>query len=205
MLPADRPGRAAVNVSAPSSAGGTGNKTGTGSPACELITPQIAARVEPGLVAVGQNTPARPPGSKAYLCTYAGKSPERGMTALSVALTSPASAADVDKAKGTSGCSPVTGIGDFACLQWTGYFRGEAGGASANVVLHAVSGNEILEMPYVTGPPMDGGTVPDGDAMSRALSQAAVDAGWGNGTQLNVPAAPAVGPPATTNMPSAPC
>ncbi|MCB5292655.1 hypothetical protein [Arthrobacter sp. SO3] len=48
---------------------------------------------------------------------------------------------------------------------------------------------------------MAGSGVPDGDAMARALSQAAVDAGWGNGTTLSVPAAPPVGPPATTNNP----
>lgn len=47
----------------------------------------------------------------------------------------------------------------------------------------------------------DFGSVPDGNAMARAVSQAAVDAGWGNGAPLNVPAAPAVGPPATTNNP----
>jgi hypothetical protein len=167
--------------------------SGTGSPACNLITPDIAAKVEPGLIPVGQNSPARPPGSKAYLCTYSSKSKEGGLTALSVALTSPASAADISRAKSTADCSPVTGIGDFACLQWTGYFRGEAGGASANVVLMAVRGNETLEMPYVASPPMPGSGVPDGDTMARALSQAAVDAGWGNGTALSVPSAPPMG------------
>lgn len=178
---------------------GPSPEPGKGSPACNLITPEIAAKVDPGLVPMGQNSEQRPPGSKAYLCTYSNKSAERGMTGLSVALTSPAVAADIDKAKATSDCSPVMGIGDFACLQWTGYFRGEAGGASANVVLTAVRGSEVLEMPYVTGPPMNGGTAPDGDAMARTLSQAVVDAGWGNGTELKVPAAPPVGPPATTN------
>lgn len=172
--------------------------SGTGNPACDLITPEIAAKTEPGLVPVGQISPARPPGSKAYLCTYSSKS-DQGSTFLSVALMSPASDTDITKAKSTADCSPVTGIGDFACLQWTGYFRGEAGGASANVVLTAVRGNETLEMPYVAAPPMAGAGIPDGDAMARALSQAAVDAGWGNGTALNVPAAPPVGPPATTN------
>lgn len=171
----------------------SGPSSGTGSPACNLITPEIAAKVEPGLMPAGQNSPARPPGSKAYLCTYSSKSKEGGLTALSVALTSPASAADISKAKSTPDCSPVTGIGDFACLQWTGYFRGEAGGASANVVLTAVRGNETLEMPYVASPPMAGSGVPDGDAMARALSQAAVDAGWGNGAALSVPAAPPAG------------
>lgn len=182
-------------------ASSTGSAAGTSSPACDLITPEIAAKAVPGLVIGGQNTPDRPPGSNAYICTYTSKSKEGGLTALSVALISPASDSDISKAKSTSDCSPVTGIGDFACLQWTGYFRGEAGGASANVVLIAVRGNETLEMPYVTGPPMAGGGVPDGDAMARALSQAAVDAGWGNGTELTVPAAPAVGAPTTTNNP----
>ncbi|MDQ0146260.1 hypothetical protein [Pseudarthrobacter niigatensis] len=124
---------------------GPSPEPGTGSPACNLITPQIAAKVDPGLVPMGQNSEQRPPGSKAYLCTYSNKSAERGMTGLSVALTSPAVAADNDKAKATSDCSPVMGIGDFACLQWTGYFRGEAGGASANVVLTAVRGSEVLK------------------------------------------------------------
>ena len=174
--------------------------SGSGSPACDLITPEIAAKAVPGIMPVGQNSRARPLGTKAYLCTYSSKS-DTGMTALSVSLISPASAADISKAKSTSDCSPVTGIGDFACLQWTGYFRGEAGGPSANVVLTAARGNETLEMPYVVGPPMDGAGVPDGDAMARALTQAAVDAGWGNGSALSVPSAPPVGPPATTDNP----
>lgn len=169
-----------------------GPSAGTTSPACDLVTPAIAARAVPGIMPVGQNSPDRPMGSKAYLCTYSSKSPT-GMTALSVALISPASAADIDKAKSTPDCSPVTGIGDFACLQWTGYFRGEAGGASANTVLHAVRGEEVLEMPYVTGPPMDSSSVPDGNAMAQALVQAAADAGWSNGTPLRVPAAPPAG------------
>src|SRR6478672_11067839 len=173
---------------------GPSPEPGKGSPACNLITPEIAAKVDPGLVPMGQNSQQRPPGSKAYLCTYSNKSAERGMTGLSVALTSPAVAGDIDKAKATSDCSPVAGIGDFACLQWTGYFRGEAAGASATVALTAGRGNEVLEMPYVTGPPMEGGGVPDGNAMGRVLSQAAVDAGWGNGTALYVPAGPPVGP-----------
>lgn len=176
-----------------------GPSSSTGNPACDLITPEIAAKAESGLVPVGQSIPPKPPGSKAYLCTYSSKSKETGATFLSVALTSPASAADISKARSTSDCSPVTGIGDFACLQWTGYFRGEAGGASANVVLTAVRGHETLEMPYVASPPMEGSGVPDGNAMARSLAQAAVDAGWGNGTTLSVPAAPPVGPPATTN------
>lgn len=184
--------------SQPAGQGGPAS-SGTGNPACDLITPEIAAKAEPGLVPVGQISPAKPPGSKAYLCTYSSKSKETGMRALSVALTSPASEADIAKAKSTPDCSPVTGIGDFACLQWTGYFRGEASGASANVVLTAVRGNEILEMPYGAPPPLAGFGVPDGDAMARALSQAAVDAGWGTGTALSVPAAPPVGPPTTTN------
>lgn len=90
------------------------------------------------------------------------------------------------------------GIGDFACLQWTGYFQGEAGGASANVVLHAVRGDEVLEMPYVVSGPMNGGSTPDGDAMAGALAQAAVGAGWGNGGELAVPAAPPAGPLSAT-------
>jgi hypothetical protein len=174
------------------------SSSGTGNPACDFLTPEIAAKAVPGIMPAGQNSPAKPPGSKAYVCAYSSKS-DTGLTALSVALTSPASDADISKAKSTSDCSPVAGIGDFACLQWTGYFRGEAGGASANAVLTAVRGTEVLEMPYVTGPPLAGGGVPDGNTMGRALSQAAVDAGWGNGTALDVPAAPPVGPPATTN------
>ncbi|MFB9403723.1 MULTISPECIES: hypothetical protein [Pseudarthrobacter] len=168
-----------------------GTSTGGTSPACDLITPEIAAKVVPGIMPVGQNSSDRPPGSKAYLCTYSSKSMDGGITALSVALTSPASSQDISTAKSAPDCSPVTGIGDFACLQWTGYFRGEAGGASANVVLTAVRGDETLEMPYVTSAPMNGAPAPDGDAMARALAQAAVDAGWGNGSPLGVPAAPA--------------
>ena len=175
--------------------------SGATSPACDLITPEIAAKAVAGVMPVGQNSSDRQPGSKAYTCAYSVKSMEGGITALSVALISPASAGDISTAKAASDCLPVPGIGDFACLQWTGYFRGEAGGASANVVLTAVRGDETLEMPYITSPPMNGAGVPDGDAMARALAQAAVEAGWGNGTELRVPAAPAVGAPATTNNP----
>ncbi|WP_427115323.1 hypothetical protein [Pseudarthrobacter scleromae] len=134
--------------------------TGGTSPACDLITPEIAAKVVPGIMPAGQNSSDRPPGSKAYLCTYSSKSMDGGITALSVALTSPASSQDISTAKSAPDCSPVTGIGDFACLQWTGYFRGEAGGASANVVLTAVRGDETLEMPYVTSAPMNGAPAP---------------------------------------------
>jgi hypothetical protein len=176
------------NQSGPAPA--TGSSTGATSPACDLITPEIAAKAVPGIMPAGQNSSDRPPGSKAYLCTYSSKSMEGGITALSVALTSPASSQDISAAKSASDCSPVTGIGDFACLQWTGYFRGEKGGASANVVLTAVRGEETLEMPYVTSAPMNGAPAPDGNAVARALAQAAVEAGWGNGTPLGVPAAP---------------
>ncbi|MFJ6027552.1 hypothetical protein ACIQCN_08810 [Pseudarthrobacter sp. NPDC092424] len=191
---------AGPNAGSPPSTGGPGAAPVTGSQACDLITPEIAAQVVPGLEPSGPYGGARPLGSKADQCSYWAKS-DTGMTALSVALVSPASEEDIAKAKATSDCAPVTGIGDFACLQWTGYFRGEAGGASANVVLTAVRGTETLEMPYVTGPPTEGGSAPDGNAIARALAQAAVDAGWGNGAPLTVPAAPPVGPPATTNNP----
>lgn len=192
-----------TSCAAPAGQGGpasSGASIGTTSPACDLITPEIAAKAVPGVIPVGQNTPDRPMGSKAYSCGYMSKS-DKGMTNLSVALISPASDADIAKARSTSDCSPVTGIGDFACLQWTGYFRGETSGASANAVLTAVRGNETLEMVYLASPPSAGAGIPDGNAMARALAQAAVDAGWGNGSPLSVPAAPAVGAPTTTNNP----
>ena len=47
-----------------------------------------------------------------------------------------------------------------------------------------------VEMPYVASPPIANSGVPDGDAMARALSQAAVDAGWGNGIALSVTGGP---------------
>lgn len=124
------------------------------------------------------------------------------MNALTVTLTSPASAADIAEAKKTPDCSPVVGVGDFACFQWTGWFRGEAGGASANTVLKAVRGNESLDLRVVAMPPMSSGIpVPDGNATARALAQAAVEGGWGNGSPLSVPSAPPVGPQTTTNNP----
>jgi hypothetical protein len=43
--------------------------------------------------------------------------------------------------------------------------------------------------------------VPDGDATARALAQAAVEGGWGNGSAVNVPSAPPVGPQTTTDNP----
>ncbi|MDQ4489391.1 hypothetical protein RBS60_04160 [Sinomonas sp. ASV486] len=169
-----------------------------GNPACDLITPAIAAKVDPGQVPMS-NSPARPGGSGAYGCGYYSRSVKGN--GLSVALTTPASAADIAAAKKTPDCAPVTGIGDFACFQWTGYFRGEPS-ASANTILMAVRGNESLDFRYLAMPPMDAGTpAPDGNATARALSQALVDAGWGNGSALSVPSAPAVGPQASTNNP----
>lgn len=165
--------------------------SGRSSPACDLITPEIAAKAVPGVVVGGQDSAEKPRGSKAYTCVYTSKSMDGGLTGLSVALISPASAEDIAKAKSTPDCAPVSGIGDFACLQWTGYFQGETGGASANAVLVAVKGGEVLEMPYVVSPPVAGSPAPDGNAMAGALAQAAVEAGWGNGATLSVPAAPA--------------
>ena len=175
--------------------------SGSGNPACDLITPAIAATVDPSFIAMGQNQGAKPPGSPAFLCGYSSKS-DKGMNALSVALISPASASQIADAKKTPDCSPVAGIGDFACFQWKGWFRGEPGGASANTVLTAVRGTESLDLRLVASPPMspaDPG--PDGTATDRTLAKAAVDAGWGNGAPLNVPAAPAAGPQTTTNNP----
>ncbi|WP_261382533.1 hypothetical protein [Arthrobacter sp. UKPF54-2] len=124
------------------------------------------------------------------------------MNALTVSLTSPASATEIAEVKKTSDCSPVAGIGDFACFQWTGWFRGEAGGASANTVLKAVRGNESLDLRVVATPPVASGIpVPDGNATARALAQAAVEGGWGNGSALSLPSAPAAGPPASTDNP----
>ena len=183
---------------APSS---TRPSSGSGNPACDLITPAIAATVDPSFIGMGQNQAAKPPGSPAFLCGYSSKS-DKGMTALSVALISPASAARIADAKKTPDCSPVAGIGDFACFQWTGWFRGEPGGASANTVLTAVRGTETLDLRLVASPPMspaDPG--PDGTATARTLAKAAVDAGWGNGSALSVPSAPAAGPQTTTNNP----
>lgn len=175
--------------------------SGSSNPACDLITPEIAAKVDPSFAGTGQNQAGKPPGSPAYLCSYMSKS-DQGMNALSVALTSPASAAEIAEARKTPDCSPVAGIGDFACFQWTGWFRGEAGGASANTVLKAVRGTESLDLRIVATPPMTSGIpVPDGNATARALAQAAVDGGWGNGSALSVPSAPPVGPQATTDNP----
>ncbi len=193
LLGACAPGSSTPSAGPPSS--------GSGNPACDLITPQIAAKVDPGFAGTGHNQAAKPPGSPAYLCSYTSKSAQ-GMNALSVALTSPASAAQLAEAKKTPDCSSVAGIGDFACFQWTGWFRGEAGGASANTVLKAVRGNESLDLRVVATPPIASGIpVPDGNAAARALAQAAVEAGWGNGNALSVPSAPPIGPQATTDNP----
>jgi hypothetical protein len=88
---------------------------------------------------------------------------------LTVSMTSPASAAEIAEAKKTPDCSAVEGIGDFACMQWTGWFRGEANGASANTVLKAVRGNESLDLRFLLPPPSvlgptGAGTLPDGNA-----------------------------------------
>ncbi|BCW83120.1 hypothetical protein NicSoilE8_07930 [Arthrobacter sp. NicSoilE8] len=168
---------------------------GSSSPACDLITPDIAVKVDPGLAQMGQG--GKPAGSPAYLCSYMSKA-NKGRT-LSVSLTSPASAAEIVEAKQTPDCSTVAGIGDFACMQWTGWFRGEPGGASANTVLKAVRGNESLDLRIVDMPPISPEfPVPDGEATARALAQALVDGGWGNGSELRVPPAPSVGPQTST-------
>ncbi|WP_307426778.1 hypothetical protein [Pseudarthrobacter defluvii] len=176
--------------------------SGSGSPACDLITPGIAARIDPGLVQVGQG--GKPAGSPAYVCGYMNKS-DKGQV-LSVSLTSPASAAQIAEAEKTPDCSPVAGIGDFACMQWSGWFRGEGNGASANTVLKAVRGKESLDLRFLLPPPTVPGptganTIPDGNGIARALAQATVEAGWGNGGALNVPTAPPVGQQPTTNNP----
>ena len=172
--------------------------SGTGSPAWRSHHPGDCREGRTRDRACGPEQPGQAAGQQRLPGTYSSKS-DTGMTGLSVALTSPASAADISKAKSTSDCSPVTGIGDFACLQWTGYFRGEASGASANVVLTAVRGNETLEMPYVAPPPMAGSARPgrrcDGP---RALAGSG-GRRLGQRHALSVPAAPPVGPPATTN------
>ena len=171
---------------------------GSGNPACDLITPAIAAKVDPGLVQMGQT--GKPAGSPAYLCSYMSKYEK--VLALSVSLISPASAADITDAKKAPDCSVVDGIGDFVCMQWTGWFRGEPGGASANTVLKAVKGKESLDLRIVAMPPIAAGTpVPDGNVSAHALAQAAVEAGWGNGTELRVPPAPSTGPQTSTNSP----
>lgn len=171
---------------------------GSGNPACDLITPAIAAKVDPGLVQMGQN--GKPAGSPAYLCSYMSKYQQ--VLTLSVALISPASAAEIAETKKAPDCSVVDGIGDFACLQWTGWFRGEPAGASANTVLKAVKGNESLTLNIVALPPIAAGTpVPDGNASAHALAQAAIDGGWGNGSALRVPAAPPAGQQTTSNNP----
>lgn len=142
----------------------------------------------------------KPAGSPAYVCSYLNKS--KKSPALSVSLTSPASAAEIAEAKKTPDCSTVEGVGDFACMQWTGWFRGEANGASANTVLKAVRGTESLDLRIVDFPPISPEIpVPDGDATARALTQAVVDGGWGNGSALKVPSAPPVGQQPTTNNP----
>ena len=155
-------------------------------------------KVDPGLVQMGQQ--GKPAGSRAYVCSYLSKSNKS--RALSVALISPASATEIAEAKKTPDCSTVEGIGDFACMQWSGWFRGEPGGASANTVLKAVRGSESLDLRIVDMPPMSPEIpVPDGNAAARAIAQAAVEAGWGNGKNLNLPSAPPVGPQTTTNNP----
>ena len=181
--------------------GGTPPSSGSGNPACDLITPEIAAKIDPSFAGTGPAQSGNTAGRPAYQCGYISKS-DTGMNALTVTLTSPASAADIAEAKKTPDCGPVVGIGDFACFQWTGWFRGEAGGASANTVLKAVRGNESLDLRVVAMPPMSSGTpVPDGNATARALAQAAVEGGWGNGSTLSVPSAPPVGPQTSTNNP----
>ena len=173
----------------------------SGNTACDLITPEIAAKIDPTFAGTRQVQAGKAPGSPTYQCGYISKS-DKGMNALTVALTSPASAADIAEAKKAPDCSPVAGIGDFACFQWSGWFRGEANGASANTVLKAVRGNESLDLRVVAMPPMSSGIpVPDGNATARALAQAAVEGGWGNGSELSVPPAPPVGPQPTTNNP----
>ena len=158
--------------------------------------------MDPSFVGTGQNQAGKPPGSPAYLCGYASKS-DKGLNALSVALTSPASAADLAETKKSPDCSPAAGIGDFACFQWTGWFRGAPGGESANTVLKAVRGNESLDLRIVATPPRSPGIpVPDGNAAARALAHAAVETGWGNGSPLTVPSAPRVGAQTITNNPA---
>ena len=170
----------------------------SGSPACDLITPEIAVKIDPGLAQMGPG--GKPAGSQGYVCSYMSKAEK--VLALTVSLISPASAAEIAETKKTPDCSVIEGIGDFACMQWSGWFRGESGGASANTVLKAVRGNESLDLRIVAMPPMSPDTPgPDGGAAARALAQALVEGGWGNGAELRVPPAPPVGPQTETNNP----
>ncbi|WP_415854019.1 hypothetical protein [Sinomonas sp. G460-2] len=178
------------------------SSSGSGNPACDLITPGIvAARIGPGLSRVGQQMPAKPPGSRDYECAYSSKTGS-GLTGFTVVFASPASAEDIAQVKKTPDCAQVTGIGDFACLQWTGYFGGGDPHTSANAVLMAVRGDETLQLHYVApGPLLPGSAAPDGNTMAHAVAAAAVDAGWGNGSALSVPPAPPVGAPLTGDNP----
>jgi hypothetical protein len=125
---------------------------------------------------------------------------QKGLGILTAQLTSPASPTDIAETRKSPDCSPVTGLGDFACFQWSGWFRAEPGGASANTILKAVRGSESLDLRYLATPPIAPGIpTPDGNATARALAQVLADAGWGNGAPLSVPSAPPVGPQATTN------
>lgn len=134
------------------------------------------------------------------MCSYMSKTSQSRV--LSVTLSTPASESEIAEAKKTPDCAAVAGIGDFACIQWTGWFRGEPGGASANTVLKAVRGSEALDLRIIDMPPRAPEIAgPDGDAAARSLAQAVVEGGWGNGTELRVPAAPPVGPQTSSNSP----
>lgn len=183
----------------PSGPASGSRSSSSGSPACDLITPELAAKVDPDLGQMG--AAGKPPGSRAYGCSYMTKT-QKGFGVLSVELISPASPTDIGETKKTPDCSPVTGLGDFACFQWTGWFRSEPGGASANTILKAARGSESLDLRYLAAPPgMSGAPVPDGNATARALAQVLADAGWANGSPLGIPSAPPVGPQTTTNNP----
>jgi len=169
-------------------------------PACNLVTPGIAAaRIGPGLTGTGHegsDAVQGPSGSpfpyQHFFCTYAGKSAD-GYLGLSVDLVSPAPADLLTQTRQTPDCLPVGGVGDFACERWSEP-PANAPAPQEAVDLISVRGGNTLKLSYSAS----GKYLRDGNAMGQSLALVAMDAGWGNGSPLNVPAAPAsaVSPPA---------
>ena len=67
----------------------------SGNPACDLITQEIAAGIDPDLTQMGVG--GKPAGSRAFTCSYMDLSNKSRV--LSVSLTSPASAVEIAEAK----------------------------------------------------------------------------------------------------------
>ncbi|UKA61815.1 hypothetical protein [Arthrobacter sp. FW306-04-A] len=193
----------AQSLTTAASPGAPDAKTGTPpratGPACDLVTPEIAARIGPGLAGTGHqgaDAVAVPSGSPVpyqhSFCTYFSKAAD-GYLGLSVDLVTPAPKELLALSMKTPGCLPVDGVGDFACERWSEP-PANAPTPQQEVDLISVRAGSTLKLSYTAS----GKYLRDAQAMGQSVAELARDAGWGTGSPITVPVppGPVVSPPA---------